>query len=855
MISFGFAYNFRYLIISAFFLSTILGITQSRAQEVEEIVVGFQVHRLIEKDIFARYDGTSLYLPVLEIFSLLELNIEADFAQRKFSGFLISRGNKYEIDLTRSMGKCEGRSLQLSSDDYVITPDELYLRRELFGTLFGLDMEFSFSALQVSLKLNEEFPSYKRLKRKREHAKLSSRKIASRDIKRLRRNREYFGGGVLDWSISASPYGGGGQYYDLALGGMFLGGDFNVTGGGSFETGFSEEQLGYKWHYYLNDNPYLSQFELGDVYTSGMLARKLKGGLITNRPQGQRKFFQVININGQLEQNWEVELYINNQLADFAYTDYSGEYNFDIEINYGITDIVLKMYGPNGEILTQERHVGIPYSLVPQNTFEYDMAAGVSDIVYEEKKYAQGRAFYGITNGITAGISSDIPVASDDDEEPVISGELTGQIAGNLTANGSFAPGYASSIGLNYVQPALINVNGSYIRYFENRFRNRLNQIHALTFSASSPFKIGRRYLSLRYSALWNKFPNHNSLNMNYGFNTSLLGFYLNYMGRSRISIYPERNDHKISSDIFISPRFIRWIRPQLRILCDHSANTIESYGMQLNKRMLKTGQLSLSVERNEIAQSFTFMLTFRLLSSFADFSSRFIGSGDRSSITHTQRGSILYDKETHGLRFTRRNGVGYGAAVVRPFLDDNYNGILDENERIMPGLKARINGGREHRPGKGKPYFYEGLRAYDQYLVEIDQYSIDNPTLVPAHDNYEINCNPNVVTAIDVPLVTAAEISGKVVRRIEGVEMGQGGITVNLLNLSKESITKITTFSNGEFYYLGLVPGLYRAYIDLEQLGKYGYESSPTEIEFRVEPAKGGATIENINFAIVPAE
>ena len=844
--------KFAWLIIAASVLNAVWG-SRVEAQEAEEIVIGFKVQRLIEQDIFALYDGNSVFLPVTEIFGLLELNIDTDFSRRRYSGFIISKKERFEIDLIGSVGRFQGRSISLSTEDYVIMPGELYLRLGLFEQLFGLEMEFSFSDLQVTLKLNEEFPSFKRLKRRKKHERLMTQKIALKDIKYVKRKREYFGGGVADWSISASPYGGGGQYYNLALGGMLMGGDLTVSGGGNSITGFDENQLGYKWHYYLGENNYLSQVELGDVYSSGLLARHLNGGFLTNRPQTQRKFFQTINLSGQLEEGWEVELYINNQLIDFTQTDYTGEYNFNIEINYGTTDITLKMYGPSGEILTERRHVGIPYNLIPEKRFEYYIASGLSDVNNEKNNYTQTSGFYGITNTLTAGISSDIPMSAADGEKPMVSGELTGQFTGNMTTNISIAPGYAAGIGLNYIQPSLINVDCGYTRYFDNRFRNRLGQIERLSFSVSSPLKIGHRYYSLRYSAQWNRFPLYNSINMNYGFNTSLLGLYLNYMGRSKISIYPDRTVNNISSQFFVSPKFIRWLRPQFRISYDHDIKRLEQYGIQINKRMFKSGQLSFSFERSEFARSSTFMLTFRLLSSFADFSSRAIHSGNISTVTQTQRGSMLYDKEAGRLRFTRRNGVGYGSAVVRPFLDLNYNGILDQNEKLIPGLKAKIRGGREIRKGKEKRYYYEGLRAYDQYLVEIDPYSLDNPLLIPAHDNYEINCNPNIVTAIDVPLVTASQISGKIVRRIDGVETGQGGITLNLLNLSKESVTEITTFSNGEFYYLGLVPGLYRAYIGLEQLERYGYVSQPNEIEFLVEPVEGGTSIENINFAIIP--
>jgi hypothetical protein len=64
-----------------------------------------------------------------------------------------------------------------------------------------------------------------------------------------------------------------------------------------------------------------------------------------------------------------------------------------------------------------------------------------------------------------------------------------------------------------------------------------------------------------------------------------------------------------------------------------------------------------------------------------------------------------------------------------------------------------------------------------------------------------------------------------------------------------------ITAFSNGEFFYEGLVPGLYKAYIDPEQSAKYGYQSEPQSIEFEVQPSNTGRPNDNINFLLVPKE
>ena len=67
---------------------------------LEEIVVNFSVPRLINQDIFVLYDGETVYLPLLTIFDLLGIHVEADFAHKRFHGDFISPDNPYVIDLS-----------------------------------------------------------------------------------------------------------------------------------------------------------------------------------------------------------------------------------------------------------------------------------------------------------------------------------------------------------------------------------------------------------------------------------------------------------------------------------------------------------------------------------------------------------------------------------------------------------------------------------------------------------------------------------------------------------------------------------------------------------------------------------
>jgi hypothetical protein len=221
--------------------------------------------------------------------------------------------------------------------------------------------------------------------------------------------------------------------------------------------------------------------------------------------------------------------------------------------------------------------------------------------------------------------------------------------------------------------------------------------------------------------------------------------------------------------------------------------------------------------------------------------------------MSQMQRGSVRFDAEMRRVRFDRRSLVGFGSAVIRPFRDDNFNGIRDGNEAFIPRVRAKITGGREYSARNNSIFYYDGLKPYEEYIIQVDQNSIDNPSLKPFHEGYQVKCNPNVVTSIEIPLVATSDISGLVERQIPEGKMGLGGIRVFVENTKTEAVLDIPAFSSGEYFYEGLVPGQYKAYIDPDQLTKYGYQSDPQFIEFEITPSDTGKSKDNMNFLLAP--
>jgi hypothetical protein len=424
----------------------ITSVTAAAQKPSEEIVVSLDIPRLMSADIFVQYDGQTIYLPLTELFRLLDFNVTSDLSRRSFGGFTYSKDNRFEIDLAAGQIMVGKQKFSLAADEYLLGTHDLFLRVDLFRKIFALPMDFDFSRMRVLLPLNKEFPAYQKLQRKQAHDKLKAAEAALRDVEKLPFRRAYAKGGVADWMISLNPVGSGRiQYFNLNTGGMLLGGDFNVSGGGDTKTGIDTRQLDYKWHYYFNDNKYLTQAEIGDVFAGGAVSRSLEGILLTNKPQVHRTYFQTIELSDNIGRGWEVELYLDNRLVDFTQTDETGRYHFNLDVVYGASTVTLKMYGPNGEIRTENTHIRIPYTLVPKGEMEYTVAAGRTAGYDDKKPYAQAHTYYGLTRKVTAGISTDIPLQSKENEEPVVVGEVTVQALQNLTLNSYYAPNHALS--------------------------------------------------------------------------------------------------------------------------------------------------------------------------------------------------------------------------------------------------------------------------------------------------------------------------------------------------------------------------------------------------------------------------
>jgi len=119
---------------------------------------------------------------------------------------------------------------------------------------------------------------------------------------------------------------------------------------------------------------------VGDVVAPPIeLVSQAEAGLGINFstfPMENATQFDTETITGDLLNGWEVELYRGNTLLDFRKSDGSGRFIFRaIPLLFGENDIVLKFYGPQGQIRQESRPVNIGRSMAPPGKLWFRFSA------------------------------------------------------------------------------------------------------------------------------------------------------------------------------------------------------------------------------------------------------------------------------------------------------------------------------------------------------------------------------------------------------------------------------------------------------------------------------------------------
>src|SRR6266550_3237081 len=207
---------------------------------------------------------------------------------------------------------------------------------------------------------------------------------------------------------------------------------------------------------------------------------------------------------------------------------------------------------------------------------------------------------------------------------------------------------------------------------------------------------------------------------------------------------------------------------------------------------------------------------------------------GQPVSATQFLQGSVLWDRRTDRLAVAPGPSLERSGLAGHVFLDVNANGIRDVGEPAIANARVFV-GSLSARTDSSGAYRVWDLVPFEPVIVSVDSVSLDSPLLVPLFARTSIVPGPNRFRSLDIPVVEAGIIEGRVVRNGAGV----GGVTLILTDRRSGTRRTLVTFNDGAFYLMGVKPGEYELTVEEQVLDALAVDAEP--VRFSLTPTANG--------------
>lgn len=827
----------------------IIGLAQDES-EYDEITVLLSIPNVGGADISALVRDETVYLPIVDIFSLLKIKNTPSANLDSISGFFITQQAPYLVDRVNSRITLQDKVFELKKDDIIKTETNLYLKSTLFGQIFGLGCNFNFRSLTVLVTTKLELPIIREMKQEQMRKNISQLSGEVKADTTIGRKFHLFHFGMADWSVMSNQQlsGTSDVRLNLSLGSVIAGGETNVLLNYSNNSTFTEKQQQYLWRFVNNDRPILRQMMVGKIYTQAIssIYDPVVGIQFTNSPTTFRRSFDTYTITDRTEPNWLVELYVNNVLVNYMKADASGFYKFEVPLVYGNSAIKLKFYGPWGEERVKEENISIPFNFLPPKELEYSISAGIVEDTLRSR-FSRVSMNYGLSRRITVGggveyLSSIIT----GNALPFLSTSI--RLFSGLLVTGEYTYGVRAKGMLNYRLPSSLQFELNYTKYTKGQKAIIYNYVEERKASVSIPIK-GKSFAAYsRFTLNQIVLPHLKNTNAEMLLSGSVFGVSTNF---TTFGLFTDLTNPYIYSNLSLSFRLPRRISLTPQAQYEYNSNKLISLKSSLEKPMFKNGFLNMSFEQNYRSNSTSIEFGFRYEFSMVQTGLSFRSTNSENTLVESARGSLLYDGKTRYLGMNNRNNVSKGALTILSFLDINNNRKFDKGEPKVGGLKFKINGGTVVQNKKDTIVRVLDLTPYTSYLLELDKNSFDNISWQIQNPTMNVMIEPNQFRTIEVPIAVMGEAAGTVFNG----SVGQGRILVCFYKNDSILVGRTLTESDGYYSYLGLKPGKYTVRIDPEQLKRIKMVSSPEIMPLQFSKSIDGDIFDGLDFLLSPVE
>jgi hypothetical protein len=840
----------RFLLFTLF-ISNLLEI-DAQESEREEIPVNVRVERLggVTLNPLYEYESGRLLLPVTEFFRFLQIKAIPSASLDSISGFIAKEENRYLIDNRNKKVFLGERDFPVEDGQLINTGSELYMDHRLFGEIFGLHCQFDFRSLTITVKPDFELPVIREMKLQQYRKNIEQLKGQIKADTTLNQKHNLWRFGMVDWALNSTQSTASKDNTQLWLktGAELLGGETNLQWYYSSLSKFNNRSINYYWRWVDNEKKAVRQIRAGRISPSSIssIYDPVSGISVTNASTRYRRSFGEYTIADHTEPGWAVELYVNNVIVDYQTADATGFYSFNVPLVYGSSEVMLKFYGPYGEERIQRQYLNIPFNFLPKGEWEYNVSYGVV-LDKERSRFGKAETKYGINRYITVGGGMEyLSSLTGGEEIPFLNASISP--FGNLLLNAEYAKGVRTNVLANYRLPSGLSFELNYTHYDPEQKAILVSYREERQATLSLPIRLPKFTAFSRLSFRQNVYKT-------FTYNTANLTFssYINRVN-ANISAYATRMNGEspyIYADIGIGLPMWKGLTTRLQSQVDFTDKRVNSLKAEIEKHIGRQGYLSFSGENNFQSNYRAATLSFRWTLPFSQVNLSTRLSNNDFMTTQGAQGSFAFGSGNGYIHTEDRPSVGTAALTIVPFIDIDHNGTKDSNEPLASGLAVRITGGRIIQGSKDSLIRIVGLEPYTDYLLTLDDKSLEQISYRIVHKNLRVFADPNQFRKIDVPILPMGEVNGWVFEKDEKGRRGIERMVVNFFTKDGRITASTLTENDGSFTYLGLAPGHYYARVDSAQLSRLGLTASPEQIAFEIEPDVLGDIVDDLQLVV----
>jgi hypothetical protein len=823
--------------------------TVVRDTEPEPVVIDLRVGRITGMTVQAYRVRSEVLLPLSQLFQLVEIR------HRLMGGRVeatVDPGNRRIVIDPRSdtMWYADHR-VHIEPEFRRFDAGEVYIGAERLGDLLGVLFAVDWADLSATIVDPSSLPIARRLRREAAREAYLRGPVIQRPDVTFGLERPSWDGVVIDYSVfspSADPVSG--ASYGLGLGADVGGGSLEVLAQSVGPAQNGQVHVDASWTGVWRDRRWLKQLRLGDVASSGPRSRSVRGALLTNAPFVRPSLLGSLRYAGRLEPGWSVEAYRGGELVAYDSADAGGGFAVDLPVRYGENPVDFVGYGPFGEIHEFNRTYRVLAELLPARQFEYGLSGGeCRTIVCRSTGNLDLR--YGVSRRVTVqgGVEQFWRGSASNRTHPYAS----------LVANPSNAWALQTElVGAGFARGALryepsvdLRVEGEYVRYADDSAsvfvvagqRSRW----ALAGFLRPPSAHGFFYFDGRVERI--------NTAASGGLTRTRLGASIQ---TNLVRLLPYvRSDAGLTDqtfvgiNAFITPR-PEWGRFVSRLLIRTASEADVQRGLvswsAFAARPLVAGlrlEVGTTWQRGAAGLSYALTLTSYLPSMRAVTTAN--ASPDQPvSGTQFVQGSVLWDRQTGRLGVAPGPSLERSGLAGRVFMDENGNGLRDIGEPGIGNARVLI-GSISARSDSTGGYHVWDLVPFEPVIVTLDSVSLESPLLVPLFARTSIVPGPNRYRSLDIPVVQAGVIEGRVLRSGAGV----GGVTLMLTERRTGSTRILVTFNDGAFYLMGVRPGDYELTVQEQVLDALAVDAEP--LRFSLAPTAAGIGRSDLEIRLRP--